>query len=411
MANSVYATSILTFIFPIYFKNVLIADNHSQFFVLGTEIKGESIYPFMVSFSLFLVLLLGSFLGQIADKNKSKKRFLFTMSSIGSTATASLFFLEKGDWQIGALLFLIANFCFVSGTIFYNALMKEIAQTEADTAKLSGLGWGIGYTGGFVVLLAQLALIMKPELVGIDKTLATQIAFLSSGIWWFVFTLPLMWGVQESKGTSAESEKSIGIIDSFKMMKELIALPALALFLGAFFFYNDAVQTTISQASTLANSTLNMELNEVMTVGVIIQLVAIIGSFAFLAIERKIGTSNALKISLINWALIMTWAMLMTHKWEFYILGIWVGLVMGVTQSASRTLFALYTPPEKSSVYFSFYSLADRAGSMVGPMLFALASQFIHIRAGIFPLLIMVLTGLYLLTRIKTSHTTSKSSL
>jgi UMF1 family MFS transporter len=82
---------------------------------------------------------------------------------------------------------------------------------------------------------------------------------------------------------------------------------------------------------------------------------------------------------------------------DFWILGIWVGLVMGVSQSASRTLFAQMVPAERSAEFFSVFSLADRGGAMLGPLLFSLAVSMGDIRYGILPILASMILGAILL--------------
>jgi UMF1 family MFS transporter len=227
----------------------------------------------------------------------------------------------------------------------------------------------------------------------------------STGLWWILFAIPLMLNVKEKSTKiqmNTDDEHQVkspikGLIHAFVTIR---SVPYLGVFLMAFFMYNDAVQTTISQATNLANELLGMGMTEVLTAGMMIQFVAIFGSLLFLFLEKKIGTKKAVFIALINWCFILVWASIMQNKTEFYILCAWVGLVLGVTQSGSRTLFAQQIPQEHSAQLFSFYTVADRASAVVGPVLFAIGTMILPIRYSILPMLIMLIIGTIWLKKI-----------
>ncbi len=394
-ANSAFATSVLTFIFPFFFKDVMVGKD-TVVSLLGFEWQGKSLYPLIVSLSLLIVLISSPIMGRLADKLQYRKKFLLTYCWVGSACTSALFFLDEGQWQWAALLFGVANIGFAGGNVFYNALLKEVS-TEENLAKWSGRGWALGYAGGFTALIIQLVFIMYPGLAGITKLEATRWSLLTTGLWWALWSLPLaIWVKEEGKGDS----ESLSVSDLKTVFREVTGNRYLLLFLASFFLFNDAVETTISQAANLAEELLSMELQEVLIAGVAIQFVAIFGSLLFLRVEKKWGTRKALLAALANWCLIMIWAMVMQSKSEFYALCIWVGLVMGVTQSASRTLFGNSIPREKSSTFFAFYTLSQKASAMLGPFLFALAAKFFPIRMAVLPLVVMLLFGTYLLVKL-----------
>lgn len=393
VANSVYATSVMTFIFPIYMKKAMIGNQELPF-----GLSPDALLPYLTSLSLFIVLILSPILGARADFKAARKKYLIITTLVGASATVLLGLYSPGSWLAAAITFLFANCSFVLGTLFYNALLKEVAN-DNELSRVSGLGWAIGYAGGFIAMAIHLLIIQKPELLGVNKGTATQIALVTSGIWWQLMALPLFINVKEKPALQTEE---MGLKESFKIIPKILKTPGVGLFIAAFFFFNDAIQTTISQAANLADGLLGMPLEKVLAVAVAIQAVAIVGSYAFVHLERKWGTHMVLKGALINWCLILVWALSMTTQWQFWVLGLWVGLVMGVSQSAARTLFATMTPADQSAEYFSVYSLADRGGSMMGPMLFGIAASF-NLRFGIVPVLLSMLIGTVLIWRLKLS--------
>jgi UMF1 family MFS transporter len=399
-ANSAYAVSVLTFIFPFFFKDVLVGKGKS-ILIWGSEWSGAAVYPIMISLSLGVVFLLVPILAKIADEKAIRKNTLAYFWVLGFVSTMLMFFLKEGNWLLGMILFLLANIGFAGGNVFYNALIKEIS-TDETLGKVSGQGWALGYLGGFLALIIELILILNHEAFGLDKVFATRLSFLITGIWWFIFGIPLFYKVEESHATKEKSELSL--LEVVITLKKALTYPALGLFLLAFFMYNDAVQTTISQAGNLAGEMLGMPLTDVMTAGIAIQFLAIFGSLLFLWIEKKWGTLFSLKLALVNWIFIMVWAMLMTTSTEFYVLCMWVGLVMGVTQSGSRTLFGKFVPKDQSARFYALYTVTDRASAMIGPVLFGLAVNYLSIRWGIFPLLVMVIIGLFCLHLLHKKH-------
>jgi UMF1 family MFS transporter len=395
IANSVYATSVMTFIFPIFFKAALVGDARPW------GMDPAAVLPLLTSVSLLLVFIGAPLLGSLADQKAWRKSLLAFFTVVGSLCTASLGLIPNGHWEWASLAFVLANASFVMATLFYNALLKVVA-TEEQLPKISGLGWGIGYAGGFLALAMHLILIQGHEMFGLDKGTATRIAIFSSGIWWALFAIPLLLWVPEGE---ARKDQNLPWYAGFKAIPGVIMTPLVGVFLISFFFYNDAVQTTISQAANLANGLLGIGIDKVLMVGVVIQLVAIIGSYGFVMMERIWGTKRVLVGSLINWCLILIWAWFMNTMLDFWILGIWVGLVMGVSQSASRTLMAQLTPADRSAEFFSVFSLADRGGAMLGPLMFSLAVQAGDIRYGILPILASMLLGTLLLAfKVRTSR-------
>jgi UMF1 family MFS transporter len=369
--------------------------------LFGNQWEGKSLYPLILSLSLLIVLISSPLMGRLADKYKIKKPLLLAYCWVGSACTAALFFLEPGQWVLATILFCVANIGFAGGNVYYNALLKDVS-TDDTLAKVSAKGWAFGYLGGFTLLVAQLVIIMKPELLNLSKVDATRWSLLTTGLWWAFWSMPLAFWVKEAK---EKVEATVAKIDLKEIVLELRNNKTLLIFLGAFFLFNDAVETTISQAANMANELLGMELQEVLTAGVMIQFVAIFGSLLFLQIEKRWGTRLALKSALICWSLIMIWAMLMQSKTEFYIISACVGLVMGVTQSASRTLFGMHVPKDKSTTYFSFFTLTQKSSAMIGPFIFALTAHFFPIRYAILPLIIMLVGGTYLLNKIPKTST------
>lgn len=390
-ANSAFITSVATFIFPLYFKSVLMPQDGLE--LMGFILEGKTTFPLLISLSLAFVFVLSPWLGAKADQSGTRKIYLISFCSLGSLSTMGLFFTQIGDFWWGSILFVGGMIGFSFGNVFYNSLLKDVSSKET-LAKVSAHGWALGYAGGFTALVIHMFLIIMHTDLGITKGLATKIALGSTGLWWAIFAIPIIVNVKESPASSSDLKVSAkpwrGMLAAYR---EVRSIPILGAFLLCFFLYNDAVQTTISQATNLANELLGMQMTEVLQAGMMIQFVAIFGSLLFLWLEKKFSTRQAVLIALVNWIFILIWALIMQTSTEFYLLCAWVGLVLGVTQSGSRTLFARQIPEGKSAQLFSFYTLADRASAVFGPLLFAIFSLLFPMRYAVLPLILMLLVG------------------
>lgn len=243
---------------------------------------------------------------------------------------------------------------------------------------------------------------------------AVRISLLSVGVWWALFAIPASLWVEEKAEPKAlpegESLLTVGFSQLMGTLKELHLFPQLLLFMGAFFLYSDGIQTIISQGSIFAEEVFQRGLEELIPVFLMIQIVAFFGSLLFIKIERRVGTKNALISSLVTWALLIGWAFFMRAFIEFWALAFIGGLVLGVSQSASRTIFAWMIPPDRSAEFFSLYAIVGKVASVVGPALFGwgmlFSSRLGELRVfnsmalAVLPLFLMVVAGLVLLLRV-----------
>ncbi len=413
-ANSAYAVSILAVIFQFYFIDVVATSATGQpghlakeIIVLGNKIPSASLWAWSVSLSMLLTVIVCPVLGAISDSYGRKKSFLFFFCYTGAFATMLMVFLAQGMWKVGVFLFILSNIGFVAGNVFYNGLLTDIVSSHEDIGFVSTFGWGLGYLASFLVLLFELILIRS----GIPSPeSATRLTFLGTGLWWALFAIPtFLWveGEQVSRPVSHHEALLAGFSRLGKTARSLTRYSELLLFLGAFFLYNDGIQTIISQSATFANYALKADLTSILPAFLLIQIVAFFGSLIFIKLEKKIGTKTALIYSLAVWALIIAWAMVMKSLVEFYLMSVLGGLVLGGSQAASRTIYTMMIPRNRSAEFFSLYMIVGKMASIAGPVLFGIGALYssrledmplINNMAGaIFPLFLMVMIGALLL--------------
>jgi UMF1 family MFS transporter len=370
-ANSAMVTTIVTAVFPIYFSSVAAADLP----------KSEATYRYALATTLALTVIavLAPMLGAIADHAGIKKRLLGVFLVIGATSVGLMFFIERGDWLLAAVLFIIANIAVNGSYVFYDAFLPHIAAPD-EMDRVSTAGYALGYVGGGLLLALNLAWIMKPGAFGLPSgpnltpaqaTLPTRLAFVSVAIWWAVFSIPLFRHVREPAATGS-GQLSLG--GAFRQLvatlKELGRFRQGLLMLIAFLIYNDGIGTIIRMA-TIYGEELNLDRTWLIASIMIVQFVGIPFAFLFGWLAKKIGAKRSIFFGLVAYAGISLLGYNMKTGRDFLILAMLVGVVQGGTQALSRSLFASMIPRQKSAEFFGFFAVVEKFAGIFGPAVFA----------------------------------------
>ena len=400
-ANSAFATSITAVLFNYYFVKVVVGPNGAR--ILGMLIPSESLWAYVVAASMAIICLTAPVLGAIADFSGAKKRFLFVYCYAGCVATCMLCTVLPGNYVLGSLLFVAATVGFAGGNVFYNALLPELAD-ETTIGRVSGLGWAVGYAGGGLCLALNLLMISKSQWFGIDTAnhWPTRVSFIVVGLWWGVFALPVFLFVRERAPRHRAEQKvsyfAVGFGRLRKTFHEIRRYRELAKFLVAFLVYNDAIQTIIVMASPFGAKVIGMSPSELIACFLMIQGVALVGSASFGYLVDFIGNKSALAMSLIVWLACVAVALVIQTRGMFWALSVVIGLVLGGSQSASRSMMGLFTPRGKSAEFFSFYAISGKLAALVGPVVFGVASQAWGFRSAIGAMGGFLLVGLAVLS-------------
>lgn len=404
-ANSAFSTTVISVFLGPYLTNITQAAAGGEglfVYPLGIPIRAEAFFPYMISLSVLLQVVFLPILGAIADYSHRKKELLGVFAYIGAFATMGMYFLDGSNYLLGGALLLIANLSFGAAIVFYNAYLPEIsAPDERDDD--SSRGWALGYLGGGILLLLNLVLFSQAEDFGLTTGHAVRISLASAGLWWALFTLIPLTTLQKRypirQMPEGESVLTVGFKQLGHTLRGARHYPQTLLFLVAYLFYNDGIQTVISQASVFGEQALNMDTTQLTQLILLVQFVAFFGAILFGYIARWLGTKNAIMASLVIWTgtVVYAWAVLQSVP-EFFILGAVIAVVLGGSQALSRSVFSLMIPKGQEAEYFSLYEVSERGTSWLGPLFFGLALQFTgDYRVAILSVAIFFIIGLCLL--------------
>ena len=345
-------------------------------------ITPKGLPAFCTAISVISMVLFLPVLGAIADYTHLKKWMMAIFCYAGVLAGSLLFFVTE-SYVACSILFILANMSFAAANVFYNAFLIDIT-TEDQRDKVSSYGYGFGYLSGFLVLALNLLFLNYAESwFGLSTTTAVRISFLAASLWWGVFaaiSFYLVRGRRAEKTVPHDKNiVTIGFSELVQTLKELRKLRYTTLFLIAYLFYNDGIQTVILQSSVFISYELftakNLPVDNSFLIIIfgIAQISAFAGALIFERVSRVLGAKRTIMVSLVVWCAIVIYAYaFFATSTQAYILGAFIGLVLGSVQALSRSLFSQMIPAGRESSFFGLYEISEKGTSWMGQLLFAI---------------------------------------
>jgi len=371
-ANSAFATTIITAIFPVYFTAVAGADLPPG--------EATRLLARTTTIALATSAILAPFFGALADHAPIKKKLLGLFMAIGCIAAGCLTLVGRGDWFLAAILFGAGNIGFTASLTFYDSLLPHIASPD-EIDRVSTAGYAMGYLGGGLLLALNVAWILAPGVFGLrDAGQASRLSFLSVALWWAFFSVPLFRRVAEprvrlTRGTLSTPELvRTSVLGLVHTLRDLRRHKHAFLLLIAFVIYSDGIGTIIRMATSYGTD-LGLDQGALIGAILLVQFAGIPFAFLFGALAGRIGAKPSIFIALAVYVLITVLAYYMKTERDFYMLALMVAAVQGGSQALSRSLFASMIPRARSSEFFGFFSIFEKFGAIAGPAAFEVASR------------------------------------
>jgi UMF1 family MFS transporter len=357
-----------------------------------------------ITFSASLIVFLSApILGTIADAGGYRKRFLLLFAVIGSVATAGLGFVEQGDWPIALGLYLVASVGFYSSTVFYDSLLIDVTEPR-NYSFVSTLGFSFGYLGGAALLALHLWMLKSPATFGLESTAeAFSYAFISVGVWWLVFLLPLLSFVPERHSSIEVASHPIrAAYEELRLMVQKISqYRNIMIFLSAYWLYVGGVFTVIFMAVNFGQR-LGFEDSDLVMAILIANFVGFPATMIYGFLAHRFGAKKGLYFALLAYVGACLWAVQMTDVREFYIMAVVIGMVQGGVQGLSRSLYASLIPADHPGEFFGFYSMTTKFAHVLGPAMVAIGAMLSDEPKWVLLALIpMFLAGAFLLALVR----------
>jgi UMF1 family MFS transporter len=363
-ANSAFTTAVGTVFFPLFFKDYWSAGYDS---VVSTAQLG-----FANSLASLLVAIMAPLLGAIADRGSTKKKFLIAFAYMGVLMTAALFFIQKGNWTWAIFVYVMGCVGFAGGNIFYDSLILSVARKD-DIDYVSGFGFSMGYLGGGLLFAINVVMVLWPNSFGIpDFTTAVRYSFITVALWWGLFTIFIIKWVHEEKPD--KESKTIGQVITEGLEQFLTTfnkirhLKTVILFLFAYWFYIDGVDTIIKMAVDYGMS-IGFSSTDLIIAVLLVQFVGFPAALIFGKLGQQWSARKSIFLAIGLYMLITLWGTMMTQKYEFYILAFAIGLVQGGIQALSRSYYSRLIPADQAGEYYGFYNMLGKFATIIGPSL------------------------------------------
>jgi len=414
-ANSVYSLVISSAIFPIFYGALFRVAEIEKVVLFGGEIARAPLISYVTSAAFLFIAIITPILSGIADYLGNKRLFMKLFCYLGAFSCIGLYWFSLDHIYFSLVCYFFGLVGFWVSFAFNNSYLPDVAFPEQQD-DISAKGFSLGYIGSVILLLFNLAMVMKPNLFGIEtdadgiaEIKAMRYSFLSVGIWWIVFAQYTFYFLP--KGFKKEGKRDHIILNGFKELKgvwhQLGTQKQLKRYLGAFFVYSMAVQTVMLIATYFGEEEILWDSDSERTTGLIvsillIQLVAIIGATVTAMASRVFGNIRTLIVVNVMWVMICVYAYFLTTPIDFYIAAGCVGIVMGGIQALSRSTYSKFIPKTiDTASFFSFYDVAEKIGIVIGTFLYGFAAQYSgSMRYAIILLGLFFLVGAFLLTRV-----------
>lgn len=415
-ANSVYSLVISSAVFPIFYGALFRLAEVEQVSVFGVMIARGPLISYLSSAAFVLIALATPLISGVADYMGNKKIFLKFFCYLGAASCIALYWFSLEHIYLSLLCYFFGLVGSWLSIAIYNSYLPDIAYKDQQD-RVSARGFAMGYIGSVLLLLVNLAMVMRPNWFGIEGTeenpaemMAMRYSFITVGLWWILFSQYTFRHMP--KGYKKEGDRKQLILGGFNELKkvrlEISTQLFLRKYLWAFFIYSMAVQTILLIAAYFGEQEIDWGSDNQRTVGLIvsillIQIVAMVGSVITGRLAERLNNISMLIVINGIWLLLCIYAYFVETPSDFYLAAAWVGLVMGSIQTLSRSTYSQNLPDTQDTTsYFSFYEVAEKVGIVIGTFIFGYIAQLTgSMRGAALFLGVFFLLGALLLARLK----------
>lgn len=399
VANSAFTLIVVTTIMPIFFAGVAAADLAPN--------RATALWGYTNSGASIVLAIAAPVIGALADYAGNKRRLFLAFLGVGVATT--FLFATIGEGMVGyAIIVSIFGFVSYSGAnLVYDSFITDVTTRERlDAVSTRGFAWG--YIGSVVPFLVVLFLSLQPQLVGGSLT-ATRISFVLTALWWLGFAIPMVRNVHQRYSLPRDPApirtSFVRIGSTFRHIREH---QEAFVFLVAYFFYIDGVDTIIRMATSYATE-IGFGQTELIQVILAIQVIAFPFALLYGRLAKRFGTKPMLFAGIAVYFVIVLLGFFLpviangvTQRMVFWGMAFLVATSQGGIQALSRSYFGALIPPEQAGEFFGFYNIFGKFAAILGPLLMGLMADLTgESRWGVLSLALLFAVGAILLARVR----------
>ena len=384
-----------TAVVPIYANSLLQA---------AGETNIMSTWGYTQTIASLVIAALMPLLGSIADVQGMKIRF-FTGFFLTGVVMCCAMAMPLG-WFAFLVVYVLATIGLNGSLTFYDSMLVDTtSNSRMDRVSSHGYAWG--YIGSTVPFIACIALIFAgPALLGMSTVTCIRISFLITAAWWVAFTIPLLTSYKQTHYRATASQTGQAIRNTFVeqavTFKTIRGNKPLWMFMIAFFFYIDAVNTVISM-STSYGTQLGIDSTQLVAALLATQFVAFPSSMLYGRLAGRFGSKTMILVAVVAYMCIVFFAaFFLRSAAEFWILAILVGMFQGGIQALSRSYYGKIIPKNHANEYYGFYDIFGKTASILGTFLVATTTALTGSASiGVLSIALLLAVALFFLIRQK----------
>ena len=347
-----------------------------------------------------VIALLMPILGSIADVQGMKIRFFLGFFLTGVVMCLGMS-LPLG-WLAFLIVYVLATIGLNGSLTFYDSMLIDTTSNNRMD-KVSSHGYAWGYVGSTVPFIVCIAVIFGgPALLGLDTATCTRVSFLITAVWWVAFTIPLLRSYRQIHYRTTADHTAEAVRGTFRELAgtfgKIARDKSLLLFMIAFFFYIDAVNTVISM-STSYGTQLGIDSTQLVVALLVTQFVAFPCAILYGRLAGRFGAKTMIVIAVIAYlGIVMFAAFFLKSAVEFWILAILVGMFQGGIQALSRSYYGKIIPKDHANEYYGFYDIFGKTASVLGTFLVATTTAVTgNASVGVLSIAVLLVAALALL--------------
>lgn len=380
-----------TAVVPIYANSLLEAAGQDNI---------VSTWGYAQTVASLVIALLMPILGSIADVQGMKIKFFLGFFLTGVVMCLGMS-LPLG-WLAFLIVYVLATIGLNGSLTFYDSMLIDTTSNERMD-KVSSHGYAWGYVGSTIPFIVCIAVIFGgPALLGLDTAACTRISFLITAVWWVAFTVPLLRSYRQVHYRTTADHTAEAVRGTFRELagtfRRIARDRSLLLFMIAFFFYIDAVNTVISM-STSYGTQLGIDSTQLVIALLVTQFVAFPCAILYGRLAGRFGAKRMIVIAVIAYlGIVMFAAFFLKTAVEFWILAILVGMFQGGIQALSRSYYGKIIPKDHANEYYGFYDIFGKTASVLGTFLVATTTAVTgNASAGVLSIAVLLAAALVLL--------------
>jgi UMF1 family MFS transporter len=394
VANSAYILTVITVLFPIYYD------------IVGGALPQEersSLFMVITAIIALIIALLSPLIGALSNYRGNKKKFFVIFFVVAILGTVALI-VPNLSYVALLAFFVISSIAYGLTNVVYDAFLIDVTtEDRMDYVSSQGYAWGyIGSMIPFIIAIIPYALVTFGILNPDFEYLSIAFAFLVAIVWWLIFSIPFLKDVKQTYNEDAENSLKNSLKEIFNTFKDIKKYKNIFIFMLAYLFYIDVVNTVIRLAVTIGTD-LQVGVSTLLGVVMLVQVVAFPSAIYYGKLTKKYGGKKVIYIGIITYALAIfaTYFINSETTYLMFLVGLLVGTAQGGIQSISRSFFAKMLPMKKANEFFGFFSIFGRFAGIISPFLLAALTLSISTNVAVLILLLPLGIGAFLLSLVK----------